>query len=462
MTDQEQAASQDESAKSLPHLAYAPFDPQVDFYLQSQIFGMGQGTMVPLEYTGWRDEELSWKNTCYLHAGLNPAPTLQVTGPDATRFFSDHCVNTFTNFPAGTLKHAIMCNDEGLVMAHGALLRLGEDDYLSYFLAPYAAYKFYSGGYKAQAEWVNDWFIFQVAGPRSLEVLETVTGQCLHDIPFGHHRASSINGIDVRISRMGMAGTLAYEVHGPTTEAVPIYNAIMEAGAPFGIRKLGLRAYQMNHTPGGFPQSFVHFPPAWGEDKGFMGFLHIPEEVGGAPGIYSGSMGSDIRPRYRNPVELGWAKGIKFDHDFVGRPALEREVQKPRRFVVTLSWNVDDVLDIHASYYREGEPYKWMEPIDLGQHRAMNHLCADKVLKNGKEVGVSSGRVYSYYFRQMLSLCSIDVEHSELGTEVEVLWGDPGTRQKAVRATVSRFPFLNENRNETVDVTTIPCAGRKK
>jgi hypothetical protein len=39
-----------------------------------------------------------------------------------------------------------------------------------------------------------------------------------------------------------------------------------------------------------------------------------------------------------------------------------------------------------------------------------------------------------------------------------VLWGDPGTRQKEIRATVSRFPYLDENRNEHVDVSKIPCA----
>lgn len=45
----------------------------------------------------------------------------------------------------------------------------------------------------------------------------------------------------------------------------------------------------------------------------------------------------------------------------------------------------------------------------------------------------------------------------ELSTEVTVLWGDPGTKQKEIRATVSRFPYLHENRNEQVDVSTIPC-----
>jgi glycine cleavage system aminomethyltransferase T len=84
---------------------------------------------------------------------------------------------------------------------------------------------------------------------------------------------------------------------------------------------------------------------------------------------------------------------------------------------------------------------------------------ADLVLKGGKTVGISSGRVYSYYYRQMISLCTIDVAEGELGNEVAVLWGAPGTRQKEIHAKVERFPFYDENRNETVDVNTIPRSG---
>jgi glycine cleavage system aminomethyltransferase T len=451
------AAPQDRVEKSFSHLPYAAYDPTLDFYIYSRVFGMGLESAVPLEYSGWRDEETSWKTSCYLHAGLNPAPTFRVKGPDALRFFSDTCVNGFANFRVGTLKHAIMCNDQGLVMTHGVLTRLAEDDFITFFLAPYAAYKFYTGGYDAQGEWVSDRFLLQLAGPRSLEVLETATGECLHDIKFAHHRTSSIQGIDVRITRMGMAGTLAYEIHGQATEAVPLYNAIVAAGEPFGLTKLGWRAYQMNHTQDGFPQSFVHFPVPWGDDKGLMGFLGMPPEMDGMPATLVGSMGTDIKLRYRNPVELGWGNTIKFDHDFIGRAALEKEVEHPRRKMVTLVWNVEDLLDVQASQYRDGEPYAWMDPIDLGQRHGGHIMCADQVLKDGKLLGVSSGRSYSYYYRAVLSLCSIDVEHGELGNEVTVLWGDPGTRQKAIRATVSRFPYLNENRNENVDVSTIPC-----
>jgi len=166
-----------------------------------------------------------------------------------------------------------------------------------------------------------------------------------------------------------------------------------------------------------------------------------------------GSMGPDIKLRYRTPVELGWEKMIKFDHEFVGRAALEKEVAHPRRKMVSLVWNVDDIMDIHASQYRPGAHY---EPMDTPGHFVGKGLFADKVLKNGKLVGISSGRNYSYNYRQMLSLCSIDVDQGALGNEVTVLWGDEGTRQKEIRALVSRFPYLNEGRNQDVDVNAIP------
>jgi vanillate/3-O-methylgallate O-demethylase len=77
-------------------------------------------------------------------------------------------------------------------------------------------------------------------------------------------------------------------------------------------------------------------------------------------------------------------------------------------------------------------------------------MYADKVLKNGKLVGVATSRGYSYYFRQMLSLCTIDVEHSEPGAEVTVVWGNPGEPQKEIRATVAPAPYKKDNRRLNV------------
>jgi hypothetical protein len=55
----------------------------------------------------------------------------------------------------------------------------------------------------------------------------------------------------------------------------------------------------------------------------------------------------------------------------------------------------------------------------------------------------------------MISFYSFDVAHSDLGNEVIVLWGNPGTRQKELRAIVFHLLYLNENRNQRVDVNNI-------
>jgi glycine cleavage system aminomethyltransferase T len=76
---------------------------------------------------------------------------------------------------------------------------------------------------------------------------------------------------------------------------------------------------------------------------------------------------------------------------------------------------------------------------------------ADHILKEDKQVGISSGTIYSYHFREVLSMACIDVEHAKVGTEVVIQWGDYGKRIKNVRATVERFPYLTEGRNDSVD-----------
>jgi glycine cleavage system aminomethyltransferase T len=131
--------------------------------------------------------------------------------------------------------------------------------------------------------------------------------------------------------------------------------------------------------------------------------------------------------------------------------------------MVTLLWNTDDVIDVYASQFRQGKPYPPMDDPNHFTFEGNRHtLYADKVLKDGKVVGISSGRAYSYYFREMISLSSIDFEYGAMGAEVTVLWGDPGTRQKEIRATVVRFPYLDKNRNQVVDVSKIPCQAVKK
>ncbi|HWH26424.1 MAG TPA: hypothetical protein VNT53_07245 [Pseudolysinimonas sp.] len=458
-----QNAPEEEAGPPFPpfgHVDAVPIDPTVGVY--DVVFG----PLYPTEYTGWKDEVLSWKKTAYLHGGLNPTDTYRIWGPDAVKLLREHCVNSFERFPVGASKHAIMCDKEGRVVVHGMLVRRAEDEFIAYWLGPWIDFLVERGGYDVQGEnLTGQVYLFQLAGPRSLEILEAATGRDLHDVRFLQERRSSIGGSEVEVSiptdvlRIGMAGTLAYELHGPIKDAHAVYNALLEAGEPFGLRRLGRAQYNMNHTENGFPQEHIHFIHPWLENPELVQYFIDNYGMSLPPvGLY-GSAGDDASLRYRTPYDLGWGHLVSYDHDFLGREALEKVSAAPPRTMRTLVWNGDDVLDIYRSHFEEGEEYQFMrfegEPVN---RELPAPSFSDAVLKDGEIVGYSSGRIYSYYYRKMISLVSIDVALADIGTEVVVLWGLPGTRQKEIRATIERFPLYNENRNETFDTSTIPRA----
>jgi glycine cleavage system aminomethyltransferase T len=295
-------------------------------------------------------------------------------------------------------------------------------------------------------------YLTQVAGPKSLETLERATGESLRDIGFLRFRKAKINGKTVEVGRIGMSGNLAFELRGPLEEGPAIYDAVYRAGQDFGIQRLGWRTYLVNHVEGGFPQMHWTFCSAPYADPDFRQFFYASVAVTGSVDP------TNLRARFCTPVEVGWQRAVRFDHDFVGRKPLQEEVANPRRTIVTLRWNPEDIIDIYASLLRPGEEYRtidlptsptWLE--GLSAH-------ADHVVSDGREVGFSSGTIYSYYFREVLSMGCIDLQLAKVATDVIVQWGDYGKRIKNVRATVARFPYLTEGRNDQVDITKLGAA----
>lgn len=451
----------DPNHKMWPQSPWVPYDRRAVLYsLEHWEFG---GVAQAWEYTGWRDEQLSWKTTAYIHGHLNPSPTARVYGPDAREFLERISVNSYRTLKPGASRHAILTDDDGHVASHGMLVNTAEDEFYTYWLAPYLNFRqFQYPDLDFQVEDLTGRvFLFQIGGPKSLEILEDAAGENLHDVGFLRTRMTTINGHDVRILRIGMAGTLAYEIHGPVEVAQEVYQAIFDAGQPHGIRKLGVNAYMSNHTESGFGQGFYHFPYPWGdEDPALKQFLQMIGFDATTAVRYVGSAGQELRRRYRTPFDLGWGHMVKFNHDFPGRAALEKVAAEDKNRCVTLVWNADDVAEIVTSEIHGGPnytPMPWPGDHMYAAGDTGQVLRADKVLVDGEDVGTSSGRCFSVWSHEVLSLATIPAEHAIEGKEVTVLWGDEGTPQKEIRATVARFPYLIDPvRNEDFDVSTIP------
>lgn len=397
------------------------------------------------EYTTWFDESSSWKKTCYI-GDWSFLWQRWFRGPDALKLFSDISVNSFAKFEIGQSKHAIHCNKDGKVIHEGILSRFGEEEFLLFGRGCFwADYQLRHGNYDATSE-ADDWFVYQVSGPKSVLVMEKLLGEGMRDVGFMRFRKITVAGHEIYALRQGMAGEIGFELQGPSEFGAAVYEAVYEAGQEFGMRRMGARVASINHLEACFPTIVMDYLPAiydadmadyLMEFEAAMPAFAKTAKVGGS---FDGERPSDY---YRSPVELGWAKNIKFDHDFIGRAALEKEVAEPRRTIRTLVWDAADVLDVQASLFRkDGQPYPFMDmPRD---QRSL--MSADKVLVDGNVVGVSTSRGYSYTFREMISLCVIDVHHGEVGTEVVVVWGAPGGPQKEIKARVAPAPYKQDNR----------------
>ena len=331
------------------------------------------------EYTDWIDESMSWKDSCYI-GDWSFLWERRFRGPDALKLFSDISVNSFAKFAIGQSKHVIHRTEAGKVIHEGILTRLGEDEFMLFGRGGFwVDYKLRHGHYDATSE-PDDWFNFQVSGPSALRRRE---GSGPEPPRHAVHAPGKIhiNGREVWALRQGMAGEVGYELQGPTEYAQEIYDAILEAGE--GIRHSPARWPRGLHQPprGVLPDD--QSPTTCRRSSARSMKEYLAEFKAAMPAFASRSTSpAALRPTTSArgtavPVELGWAKNIKFDHDFIGREALEQEVAHPKRVMRTLVWNADDVVDVYASLFRQGKPYHYMEmPRDQ-----RGFMYADKVLQ---------------------------------------------------------------------------------
>ncbi len=166
------------------------------------------------------------------------------------------------------------------------------------------------------------------------------------------------------------------------------------------------------------------------------------------------------RAAFVTPYDLGWGFLVNFNHDFMGKKALEEIAKNPPRTVATLEWNADDVAAVCATQFQGVEPCERIDaPIDLVFADFSNPkpdegyvYRANKVMADGKQIGIATGRIISFYYKKMISLAFIEPKYAVEGTELRLIWGTPGTPQKEIGVKVARFPYNDLVRNENRDV----------
>jgi vanillate/3-O-methylgallate O-demethylase len=430
----------------------------VDLLRNSQI-GPYAFPVVPQEFTNWRDEQRAWRETCALFDQSHHMTDLYLSGKDTVRLLSDLGVNSFKGFAVNKAKQFVACNYDGFVIGDAILFYLADGEVNLVGRPPainWVQYHAESGNYQVDAvrderSAVNQGkrksYRYQVQGPNALAVMEKASGGPVPDIRFFNMDSLTIAGCQVRALRHGMVGMPGFELFGPWAEGDQVKAAIVEAGAQFGLRQVGARTYPTSTLESGWIPSPLPAVYTGERMKAYREWLPASSYEGSAS-LGGSFCSSDIRDYYVTPFDLGYGPFVKFDHVFIGSEALQQFAANPGRKKVTLAWNGADTAGAVSTIFDGSEPAAKYIDMPIANYSTLPY---DRIEVDGKTVGLAMYTGYSNNEKRILSLSTIDVEYSEPGTEVTLIWGEPDGgslkptverhMQVEIRATVGPVPY---------------------
>ncbi|MCC9711239.1 sarcosine oxidase subunit delta family protein [Streptomyces sp. MNU76] len=201
--------------------------------------------------------------------GFMDASTLgkiDVQGPDAGVFLDLLYTNMMSTLKVGMIRYGVMCRPDGMVFDDGTVIRVAQDRFLVTTTTGNAATVLDWMEEWLQTEWpelkvhctsvTEQWATVALVGPRSREVIASLAPQLAvanEDFPFMAWRETTVAGIGARVCRISFSGELAYEINVSPWEALTLWEALYEAGAPYGITPYGTETMHVLRAEKGYP-----------------------------------------------------------------------------------------------------------------------------------------------------------------------------------------------------------------
>ncbi len=188
-------------------------------------------------------------------ADVSTLGKIDVQGPDAAEFLNRVYVNGFAKLPIGKARYGVMLNDDGVVLDDGTTTRLADNHFYMTTTTAQAGEVMSWLEYLLQIHWTDlkvqvcsltdEWAGMAVSGPKSREALQLAfPGADVSNANLPYMGCLDIlhEGVRVRLLRLSFSGELAYEVHLPADYAIPLWEHILQAAEPLGIKPYGLEA----------------------------------------------------------------------------------------------------------------------------------------------------------------------------------------------------------------------------
>ncbi|MEL6295197.1 MAG: sarcosine oxidase subunit alpha family protein [Pseudomonadota bacterium] len=199
--------------------------------------------------------------------GLLDASTLGkliVKGPDAGRFLDMMYTNMMSTLKIGKCRYGLMCSENGFLIDDGVVARIDDDAWLCHTT---------TGGadriHQHMEEWLQtewwDWKVYvanvteqhaqvAVVGPHARKVLEKLGGMDVSKeaLGFMEWADGTLGGFDARAYRISFSGELSYEIAVRASDGLAFWEALLAAGAEFGVMPYGTEALHIMRAEKGF------------------------------------------------------------------------------------------------------------------------------------------------------------------------------------------------------------------
>jgi aminomethyltransferase len=394
------------------HLPGTPFHARTAPLVEGQTWRRWAGYVVASSYELHHDREYHAIRSSAALFDVSPLFKYHVRGPDAVRLLDRVVTRDVAKAKVGQVLYTPWCDAAGKVLDDGTVSILSPD-----FLRLTSAEPNYrwlcenARGLKVIVEDASDGLAaLALQGPNSRVILEQASGVTLTGVKFFRLTNALIRGVPVTISRTGYTGDLGYEIWMDAEHALPVWDALIAAGTPYGITPAGILALDIARIEAGLLLLDVDYVPA----KKAL-----------------------IEQQKSSPIELGLEWTVGFDKaSFVGQEALLAERDRPAewRFVgVEVQWESLEVLYTDLGLAPRLPTTAWRMSVPL--------YAAD----SDRQVGYATSGCWSPLLKKYLTLAHLEASAAAMGTELDMEITVEHRRKRA-RANVRSMPFFNPDR----------------
>ena len=337
---------------------------------------------------------------------VTPLMKYIIKGKDASRLLNRVITRDMDKLKVGQVYYTGWCDDEGKMIDDGTISRLGETTYRMTSADPSLRWLSMNAvGLDVEITEVTDNIAaLSFQGPNSRKILNKVADDPVDGLKYFRLMQNKVDGIPVTISRTGYTGDLGFEIWMDAKDALTIWDALMDAGADYGITPVGILAMDMARVEAGL----------------FM--IEVD---------YTSTSHAWIEPQKSSPFELGldWTVALDKQGYFVGRRALEREKKEGSAWKMVgleVEWEGMEQLfkNVGLPPQIPGMAMRGSLPIMVGN----------------VQVGYASTSTWSPVLKKYIALAHLQKPYYEIGTNVRMEITVEHHRQHAP-AKVVKLPF---------------------